>query len=458
MDNEQLASLRKDFPGWDEEDLAEVLHQFRGNEHESRAALINWTTFEDDDEYLYQYGHGSTAHHSPSPQQYAHAEGEALPGSTGRASKTVLKPSAAVDEDRRKAVLTCMGGRPCPKRGKSISSGSSGGAGGADLAATATTVGKSENLDSPARRQPPPQLPPPSAEKKYVGASTSSGTTTTTSPYKFESIPLAGLTRRSPEEVQKNPKKLMRRSEYDRVLLSRLRRKAPSMTDLAHFLLMRPKLLKWANRAKAHVGGGSAVSGTGGKGNSSSPSVVSGGAQNSSPATYPRPAPGSKGTRILDERLGFLRLQQCISDGDGNCQFRSLSRELYGTQQYHQVVRKLVCDFMAAHSDDFAPFVDGEFDDYLRDMRRDRNWGDELSLRAAADCFSVGITVVTTDEENYLLHYNVQEEGEDSAGMTSSSGVASPSKKGNKGRKLSQRQLFLCYISPVHYNSVGPMK
>ena len=113
---------------------------------------------------------------------------------------------------------------------------------------------------------------------------------------------------------------------------------------------------------------------------------------------------------------------------------------------------------MAAHSDDFAPFVDGEFDDYLRDMRRDRNWGDELSLRAAADCFSVGITVVTTDEENYLLHYNVQEEGEDSAGMTSSSGVASPSKKGNKGRKLSQRQLFLCYISPVHYNSVGPMK
>lgn len=31
--------------------------------------------------------------------------------------------------------------------------------------------------------------------------------------------------------------------------------------------------------------------------------------------------------------------------GDGNCFFRSVSKELFGTQCYHLEVRKLICEF-----------------------------------------------------------------------------------------------------------------
>lgn len=39
-------------------------------------------------------------------------------------------------------------------------------------------------------------------------------------------------------------------------------------------------------------------------------------------------------------------------------------------------------------------------------LHRDKTWGDELTLRAAADSFGVEIHVITTEKENYLLQYD----------------------------------------------------
>lgn len=70
-------------------------------------------------------------------------------------------------------------------------------------------------------------------------------------------------------------------------------------------------------------------------------------------------------------------------------------------------------------------------------MRRNRTWGDELTMRAAADTFNVRIHVITSEQENYLLHYDPEE-----------------AKKSSKP----QRQLFLSYVSPIHYNTVAPLR
>eukprot|EP00884_Botryococcus_braunii_P020390 jgi/Botrbrau1/7034/Bobra.0165s0057.1 len=42
----------------------------------------------------------------------------------------------------------------------------------------------------------------------------------------------------------------------------------------------------------------------------------------------------------LDQRLSKLNLEMFVMAGDGNCQFRAVSFELYGSQDYHRAVRK----------------------------------------------------------------------------------------------------------------------
>mmetsp|Transcript_60654 Transcript_60654/g.106263 ORF Transcript_60654/g.106263 Transcript_60654/m.106263 type:complete len:86 (-) Transcript_60654:62-319(-) len=61
-----------------------------------------------------------------------------------------------------------------------------------------------------------------------------------------------------------------------------------------------------------------------------------------------------------------------------------------------------------------------------------RTWGDELTLRAAVDVFGVVVHCVTTDKENWLLHY-----------------------EGDAGVGANKRTCFLAYVSPIHYNVVS---
>jgi len=136
------------------------------------------------------------------------------------------------------------------------------------------------------------------------------------------------------------------------------------------------------------------------------------------------------GETLLDQRLSFAGLEQEIMRGDGNCQFRSLSFQMFETQELHAHVRKRVCAYMLSKRDDYAIyFEEGEFDQYVGRMSMLCTWGDELTLRAAADCFGCIIHVVTSTVENWHLKYDPE------------------------GQPACKR-LFLTYISPVHYNSI----
>ena len=85
---------------------------------------------------------------------------------------------------------------------------------------------------------------------------------------------------------------------------------------------------------------------------------------------------------------------------------------------------------MARVRDEFAIyFEEGEFALYLARMEQNRTWGDELTLRAAADRFRCTVHVITSTVENWHLRYVPE-------------GAASA------------KLLFLTYIAPVHYNSI----
>lgn len=62
-------------------------------------------------------------------------------------------------------------------------------------------------------------------------------------------------------------------------------------------------------------------------------------------------------------------------------------------------------------------------------MSRSGTWGDELTLRAACDWFGARICLITSEESNWFIQY--------------------------EPRQLrSSRELFLAYISPIHYNAL----
>ena len=152
---------------------------------------------------------------------------------------------------------------------------------------------------------------------------------------------------------------------------------------------------------------------------------------------------GSK--QLLEQRLNFLGLCSVNITGDGNCQFRALSHELFGTQVHHMYLRSIAVAWMHSHSSSFSPYIGSETDwtTYMRGMARTKTWADELTLRALCDALGVTIHIITSTKDNWHLLYtpqqhlhqdNVQEE----SNYTSSH----------------RRHAFLSYISPVHYNAV----
>jgi hypothetical protein len=138
------------------------------------------------------------------------------------------------------------------------------------------------------------------------------------------------------------------------------------------------------------------------------------------------------GKLLLEQRLTFRRLQSVSTQADGNCQFRALSSELFGSDEHHLKVRTVAVAWLAEHGATYSGFVgdEAEWWDYLGRMREAGEWGDELTLRAVSDAYGVVIHVVTSERDHFNIVYEPQE------------------------AKPPHRHAFLAYVAPVHYNSV----
>lgn len=137
----------------------------------------------------------------------------------------------------------------------------------------------------------------------------------------------------------------------------------------------------------------------------------------------------------LRKRCESLGMQQVEMSDDGNCQFRAISQELFGVQRHHTTVRAEVVSHMAQYASSYQQFFpDGEWERYLDDMGKLRAWGDELTLRAAAETFGVRIHLITSSKKGWYLVYDPV------AGI---------------GRDA--RELFITYVAPIHYNTMEPV-
>ena len=150
-------------------------------------------------------------------------------------------------------------------------------------------------------------------------------------------------------------------------------------------------------------------------------------------------------TSSLASRLAKLGLASHEMRGDGNCQFRGLAFNLFGSQEHHAIVRKACVSHIQTHADFFAVFFDGsdEFQRYVSNMSKDRHWGDELTLRAAVEAYACVAHVISSEAQNWYLVYTP--ESSDDVEMLLPAGVKAPPKN---------KDVYLSYVSPIHYNSV----
>eukprot|EP00241_Pyramimonas_parkeae_P012305 CAMPEP_0114254480 /NCGR_PEP_ID=MMETSP0058-20121206/17000_1 /TAXON_ID=36894 /ORGANISM="Pyramimonas parkeae, CCMP726" /LENGTH=290 /DNA_ID=CAMNT_0001368699 /DNA_START=582 /DNA_END=1454 /DNA_ORIENTATION=- len=140
-------------------------------------------------------------------------------------------------------------------------------------------------------------------------------------------------------------------------------------------------------------------------------------------------------TESLGCRLSSLKLKMEVMMDDGNCQFRSCAFHLYGHQKHHQVVRDKAVRYMRDNSQMFKLYfaTEKDWEQYIANMSMNRTWGDELTLRAVTDSFGTVVHVVQSTEENWYLVYEPD-------------------------IKQTHKQVFLTYLSPVHYNALLPAK
>ncbi|KAG1816829.1 uncharacterized protein BJ212DRAFT_1587528 [Suillus subaureus] len=91
-------------------------------------------------------------------------------------------------------------------------------------------------------------------------------------------------------------------------------------------------------------------------------------------------------TQLLTEQLRSQGLYAAQTVGDGNCLFRALCDQFYGSPSQHLQLRKDICDWIESHAQRYQPFCEDErgLSAHLRCMREQGTYGGHLELSAFA--------------------------------------------------------------------------
>lgn len=134
--------------------------------------------------------------------------------------------------------------------------------------------------------------------------------------------------------------------------------------------------------------------------------------------------------RLLN-RLKLYGLSELKVDGDGNCQFRAFSDQLYRTPAHHKSVRDDVVNQLTSHPEFYEGYVPMMYNDYVKKMTKSGEWGDHVTLQAAADFYGVRICLLTSFKDTSFVQILPR-------------------------KPKSKRVIFLSFWAEVHYNSVYP--
>lgn len=94
-----------------------------------------------------------------------------------------------------------------------------------------------------------------------------------------------------------------------------------------------------------------------------------------------------------DELLRSLNLVVLDQGGEGNCLFRSMSHQLYGTSDHHEMIRNYCMDYIEAEANFFQSFINEDLADYVARKRQLGEWGDHVEIQAMSEIYNASIEV-----------------------------------------------------------------
>lgn len=77
-------------------------------------------------------------------------------------------------------------------------------------------------------------------------------------------------------------------------------------------------------------------------------------------------------------------------EGDGNCLFRAVAHQVYGEEQFHEIVREKCMDYMESQAEFYCQFVVGgmeTFPLYVAAKRQNGCWGDDPEIQAMCEMY-----------------------------------------------------------------------
>ena len=109
------------------------------------------------------------------------------------------------------------------------------------------------------------------------------------------------------------------------------------------------------------------------------------------------PPPDTDGYKGLQSMLGKQRRIDFIQ-ADGNCLFRTLSKEILGHEKFHHVIRQVLIQFTKENSNLFQKYVfDGTIEAHCQKMECIGYWGTQVELKAAATLLKANIYVFSKE-------------------------------------------------------------
>lgn len=88
---------------------------------------------------------------------------------------------------------------------------------------------------------------------------------------------------------------------------------------------------------------------------------------------------------LLKQHHGFRIVVQA---SDGNCLFRSVSHQVYGNAEYHQMVREKCMMYITSEREFFSGYIAEQFEEYVERMMRDGEWGDHVEIQALSELYN----------------------------------------------------------------------
>ncbi|XVF31764.1 hypothetical protein REPUB_Repub17cG0020400 [Reevesia pubescens] len=131
----------------------------------------------------------------------------------------------------------------------------------------------------------------------------------------------------------------------------------------------------------------------------------------------------------LSERIATYGLAEFQIERDGNCQFRALADQLFRNPEYHKHVRRQIVKQLKHSRKLYEGYVPMKYKDYLKKMKKSGEWGDHVTLQAAADRFGAKICLLTSFRDTCYIEIMPKQ--------------TSPI-----------RETWLSFWSEVHYNSL----